>query len=201
MFNIYLKVIQKNNFVCTYINKRFGYVSIWLTEKQAYDFFINEVGGHRWQRIPPTEHKGRVHTSIVIVSLVEKDENLINLNKREVEIIHTKGTGPGGQHRNKVESCVELRHTPTGISVRIDGRSKIQNEKIAWFELEKRLKDLNIKNNKNKLASIKREQIGISNRSNKIRTYNEKTGVVINHLNDKKITFRELYKGNIEKLY
>jgi protein subunit release factor A len=28
MFNIYLKVIQKNNFVCTYINKRFGYVSI-----------------------------------------------------------------------------------------------------------------------------------------------------------------------------
>ena len=123
------------------------------------------------------------------------------MDKKDVEVIYTRGTGPGGQHKNKVETCVILKHIPTNISVRIDGRSRMQNEKIAWFELEKRLDDLNRKNNSIKKADIKREQIGISNRANKIRTYNEKTGTVINHLNNKKITFRELYKGNIEKLY
>jgi protein subunit release factor A len=96
---------------------------------------------------------------------------------------------------------VELRHEPTGISVRIDGRSRKQNEDVAWAELKKRLDDLSARDNSRKNADIKRGQIGVSNRSNKIRTYNEKMGIVINHLNDKTITFRELYKGNIEKLY
>jgi len=172
-----------------------------LTTEESYNFFINEVGGHRWQRTPPTEHKGRVHTSIVTVSLLKNITNSFCIDKKDVEVIYTRGTGNGGQHKNKVETCVVLKHIPTNISVRIDGRSRIQNEKIAWDELEKRLNDLNEKNNNDKLANIKREQLGISNRSNKIRTYNEKTGMVINHLNNKKITFRELYKGNIEKLH
>lgn len=160
------------------------------------------MGGHRWQRIPPTEHKGRIHTSTVTVSLLEKDTTIsYNLNKRDVREIFTKGSGPGGQNKNKVVTCVELRHIPTGISVRIDGRSRVQNEKVAWDELRKRLNDLSVRDNNHKLADAKREQIGIANRSNKIRTYNEKAGIVINHLNDKRITFRELYKGNIEKLY
>lgn len=77
----------------------------------------------------------------------------------------------------------------------------MQNEKIAWTELGKKFDDFNNKLNIDKKTNIKREQIGISNRSNKIRTYNEKTGTVTNHSNNKKITFRELYKGNIDKLH
>jgi peptide chain release factor 1 len=135
------------------------------------------------------------------VSLLEINNKSFFLDKNDVQVIFTKGSGPGGQNKNKVVTCVELRHTPTGISVRIDGRSRLQNEKIAWTELEKRLNDLNNKNKNNQKADIKRSQIGISNRSNKIRTYNEKTDTIINHSNNKKITFRDLYKGNIEKLY
>jgi protein subunit release factor A len=67
--------------------------------------------------------------------------------------------------------------------------------------LEKRLNDLSVRDNNHKLANNKREQLGIAGRSNKIRTYNQKTGLVINHINNKKITFRELYKGDIDKLY
>jgi len=138
----------------------------------------------------------------VTVSLLEKNQtNFYNLDKRDVRVIFTRGTGNGGQHKNKVETCVELRHEPTGISVRIDGRSRKDNENVAWTELEKRLNDLSARDNSRKNADIKRGQIGISNRANKIRTYNEKMGIVINHLNDKTITFRDLYKGNIDKLY
>jgi len=138
----------------------------------------------------------------VTVSLLEKNQtNSYNLDKKDVRVIFSKGSGPGGQNKNKVVTCVELRHEPTGISVRIDGRSRKQNEDVAWAELEKRLNDLSARDNSRKNADIKRGQIGVSNRANKIRTYNEKMGIVINHLNDKTITFRELYKGNIDKLY
>jgi protein subunit release factor A len=77
----------------------------------------------------------------------------------------------------------------------------MSNEKIAWEELERRLKDASLRNINIELADTKRNQLGRANRSNKIRTYNEKTGMVINHINNKKITFRELYKGNIDKIH
>ena len=37
--------------------------------------------------------------------------------KHMIEITSTRGSGPGGQHRNKVESAIRAVHIPTGISV------------------------------------------------------------------------------------
>jgi peptide chain release factor 1 len=31
--------------------------------------FAHEAGGHRWQRVPPNEKRGRVHTSTVTVAV------------------------------------------------------------------------------------------------------------------------------------
>lgn len=200
MLGIYQKVMQKNNFKYSILEKRIGYVSIWLLSEEAYKFFKKEVGGHRWQRIPPTEKSGRTHTSIILVSLTDQSEVKYQIDKKDVQVIFTRGTGPGGQHRNKVETCVILKHVPTNISVRIDGRSRLFNEREAWSELENRLSKFANRKANDKFTDIKRFQLGQSSRSNKIRTYNEKTGTVINHLNDKKITFRELYKGNLEKI-
>ena len=83
--------------------------------------FANESGGHRWQRIPPTERHDRVHTSTVTVAVLhEPTDGELRIPDSDLDITTTRGSGPGGQNRNKVESVIVIRHKPTGITVRVE---------------------------------------------------------------------------------
>lgn len=65
------------------------------------------------------------------------------MNDKDLKIRYYKGGGAGGQHRNKVESCVEIIHEPTGLKQSCcESRSKIQNLETAKKLLSKKLKDL-----------------------------------------------------------
>lgn len=66
--------------------------------------------------------------------------------EKEVELSFVRGSGPGGQHRNKVETGVRLHHPPSGITlVATSERSQTRNREEAFERLIEKLKVLNHK--------------------------------------------------------
>lgn len=55
---------------------------------------------------------------------------------QECDETRTRRSGPGGQHRNKVETAVVLRHRPTGITAEAsERRSQAENRRVALGRL------------------------------------------------------------------
>jgi hypothetical protein len=55
---------------------------------------------------------------------------------QQCDIRRTRHSGPGGQHRNKVETAIEITHQPTGIiSFAAERRSQEQNRQVAITRL------------------------------------------------------------------
>lgn len=62
----------------------------------------------------------------------QDDETLL----RQCTLRFLRGSGPGGQHRNKTESAVVLHHTPTGVEGQAsERRSQADNRQMALKRL------------------------------------------------------------------
>ena len=117
---------------------------------------------------------------------------------KDVKIEYTKGTGPGGQNKNKVETACRLTHEPTGIQAYADCRTRRQSYKQAMKTLKKRLKDA--ESEKEAIAKKEKRDKAIKD-TQRIRTYDFKSGVVTDHRTGKKASIKDvLGKGKIDLL-
>ncbi len=169
----------------------------------AYSRFKFESGVHRVQRIPVTESNGRIQTSTVTVAVLpEVDEVEVDVNPADIKIESCKSSGAGGQHINKTESAVRLTHKPSGIVVECDQeRSQLQNKEKALRILYTKLYDIKIKEQEEKIASTRKNQVGSGDRSEKIRTYNFPQSRITDHrINKTLFNLDSFLNGDIDEL-
>ena len=157
---------QKSVFDVEEVESRPGLLVFRVTGPTAEATFRNEPGGHRWQRIPPNDKKGRVHTSTVTVAVMrEPTETEVHVSERDLEWSTCRGSGAGGQHRNKTESAVICKHVPSGIAVRCESeRSQHQNRRTALGILRARLVQAAEATASAAVGSERRAQVGSGQR-------------------------------------
>ena len=155
-----------------------------LNGKSVFKVLKFESGVHRVQRVPETESQGRVHTSTCTVAVLPEVEEVqdINIDKNDLRVDTFRASGAGGQHVNKTDSAVRLTHIPTGLVVECqDGRSQHKNKEKALSLLAAKLKQQEIDNQQESIASERKILVGTGDRSEKIRTYNFPQGRMTDH--------------------
>ena len=142
-----------------------------------------ESGVHRVQRIPTTESQGRVHTSTVTVAIMPEAEDIdFVIDPKDVEMDTYAASSSGGQNANKNQTGVRLRHLPSGLIVNIgDSKSQLQNKDRAWSVLKARLYQIELDKKTAETKSLRGDQIGGGDRSEKIRTYNYPQDRITDH--------------------
>ena len=154
-----------------------------IISPKVYEDLRFETGVHRVQRIPVTEKAGRIHTSTASVAILPlRRKPSIEISPSDIEMEFSRSGGAGGQNVNKVETAVRLVHKPTGIEVRSQTeRSQLKNREKAMSILVAKLEAAHEEDEAKKHASVRKDQIGTGDRSEKIRTYNFPQNRITDH--------------------
>ncbi len=161
-----------------------------------------ESGGHRVQRVPETEAKGRIHTSAATVAVLPEPEDVeVDLKPDDYDVErYAASSGPGGQHVNKTASAIRMTHKETGLVVKcFEERSQHKNLAKAIRIMKSRLYDHFQQKEAKERADTRKSLVGSGDRSQRIRTYNFPENRVTDHrINLTLYKLDQIIAGNLQ---
>jgi peptide chain release factor 2 len=179
LMRMYLRWGDQHGFATEIIDSSPGEVAgiksatIRFEGEHAYGWLRTETGVHRLVRKSPFDSNARRHTSFasVFVSPEVDDDIAIEINPADLEMDVYRSSGAGGQHVNKTESAVRIRHLPSGIVVACQSeRSQHKNRSTAMKMLKAKLYELEV-NKRNAAAKVLEDSKSDVSWGNQIRSY------------------------------
>ena len=164
LYRMYMRFAERRGFkfkVLDYLDgDEAGIKSVtFLVEGEfAYGYLKSESGVHRLVRVSPFDSSGRRHTSFSSVEVMPEfdDKIKIEIRDEDLEIEAHRASGAGGQHVNKTDSAIRIKHIPTGIIVGCQNeRSQLQNKETAMKMLKSKLLEIKEREQLDKIEDIK----------------------------------------------
>ena len=167
LFRMYQRYAQANGYgfeVISYeeaIDAGIKSCSVLIKGDLAYGYLKGESGVHRLVRISPFDASGRRHTSFASVEVLPEFNNELDIEIKEedLEVDTMRSSGAGGQHINKTDSAVRMKHIPTGLMAFSQSeRSQILNRAKCLEVLKAKLYQRAIEERENEKRALKGEQ-------------------------------------------
>ncbi|MDO4713720.1 MAG: peptide chain release factor 1 [bacterium] len=209
LLKMYLTYAQKKGWKPEIVEEQLSdiggvkFVMVKIAGESVYSLMKFESGVHRVQRIPDTESNGRVHTSTVTVAIMPEAEDVdVQIDPKDIVMDTYAASSSGGQNANKNQTGVRLHHLPSGLIVNIgDSKSQMQNKEKAFAVLKSRLYQIELDKKQAEEKSLRGNQIGTGDRSEKIRTYNFPQDRVTDHrIHESWSNLPNIMLGNIDDI-